>query len=79
MATINDNSESGLPTKVRITKCGRSSWWYANHVGQEYDVQLGSGNREHVVWEDYQKGWNYTWRYIAQEDCEIINTTNIKP
>jgi hypothetical protein len=66
-----------LPTKVRIIKCGRSSWWYAKLVGQEFNVRLG-GSFDHILWEDY---WNKVevMRHIAQEDCEIINTTNINP
>lgn len=59
-----------LPTKVRIIKCGRSSWWYADKIGQEFNVRLGGQTLDHILWEDY---WlrAQVLRHIAQEDCVI--------
>jgi len=62
------------PLRVRITGCSRSSWWYASAIGQEFDVVEGAGNYEHVLLEDYEKGWNYTWRHIDKKDCVVVKT-----
>lgn len=58
--------------RVRITSCGRSTWWYAGSIGQEYDVNDPGPRMDFVVWEDYLQGKDGPWRHIAQQDCEII-------
>lgn len=62
------------PCRVRITKCGRRNWWYASQIGKEFDVNDPGPRMDFILWEDYQGDKEGPWRYIAQEDCEIIKS-----
>lgn len=59
------------PCRVRITKCGRKNWWYADQVGKVFDVNDPGPRMDFVLWEDFCGGGE-VWRHIAQEDCVKI-------
>lgn len=61
----------GKPTKVKIIKCSKASYWYSNMVGEVVEVDNAAPPKDFVMWEDYING-HHTWRHLKQEDVERI-------
>lgn len=63
--------------KVKILKCLLKSYWYANRVGEVFDVQTTYGTSgDYVVLENNPTDINPT-RYIIGEDCaELVEPKN---
>lgn len=65
-------SNAPAPKRVRITGCSYEQGWYKNLIGQEFDVDNAGGNYDYILWEDYCRGHNGTWRHISKADCVIV-------
>ncbi len=57
-------------TKVRILKCKEPAAWYAKLTGHTFDVY--DDRKVFLLKEDYDRGHDAIWRYIAKEDCEEV-------
>ena len=55
--------------KVKIVKCSAPKSWYANLVGEVFDVELYN-NRWYFLTEDIRSGWSKPWRGILIKDAE---------
>jgi hypothetical protein len=60
------------PCKVRITGCSFEQGWYRNLIGEEFETDNAGGIYDFIVWEDYSKGHESTWRHISKKDCVVI-------
>jgi hypothetical protein len=53
--------------KVRITKASEETYWYAKHIGQEFEVE-GPRKGEYILVPFDTNGDHY----ILEEDCEVV-------
>lgn len=70
----------GRPQKVRIriASAGKSTYWYADKIGKEYDAYIGLKDEDRnldgtdfVDAEDYELGSD-VWHQFAKYDCEVV-------
>ena len=55
---------------VEITKNIEPPAWYANGVGEQFNVYWRG--RDYVLAEDYDVGGYAPWRHIEPSDCKIV-------
>lgn len=53
--------------RVKIIKCEYSTWWYADLVGQEYEV-TDNGMADYHIVGNLPDAHNPLWK----EDCQIV-------
>ena len=58
--------------KVRIIKAQKPSYWYADLIGQVFEVYLDEIHNKFIMKSDYDRGNNAAWGIISPEDCEVI-------
>ena len=69
----NYGHETMKDARVKIVSCGRSFYWYANRVGEEFDVIIPVNNNASYVVNDTD---NFVVRHIHREDAVIIDDSN---
>jgi len=56
--------------RVKITGSTSALAWYADLVGQVFEVYDGGVYRlDYILKEDYDKGHSAPWRHISKDDC----------
>lgn len=60
-------------SKVKILKAKRPGYWYADLIGQVFEVYWNEIHNEFIVKADYDRGGSAVWGIISPEDCEVIN------
>lgn len=65
--------------KVRIKKSSGERYWYADQIGEVFEVVDIGHKSDYTVSEDYLLGENAGWRHIQKDDCEIIPASLSQP
>jgi hypothetical protein len=58
--------------RVKVIKASEDVYWYAKHIGEEFEVEDGIDGDAYLVI-DSNIGVDY---YIGKNDCEVINKEN---
>lgn len=58
-----------LNIKVEIKKAGKKSYWYANKIGQIFEIDYSNEYGYHVKCDNQSY---YVGQYISKRDCKII-------
>lgn len=58
--------------KVRVIKADCDIYWYAKHIGEEFEVDKVYDNEYKIITDD-----EYVAVYIYKDDCEIVEEKNI--
>lgn len=59
---------------VKITKSTSPLAWYANLIGETFEVY--DGWRDYTVVEDYDRRHGPVWRHINKGDCTEVKNEN---
>lgn len=68
---LDQAQQTAKPIKVKIIACNFPRGWYADNIGEEFEVDNAPEGMDYIVWEDYINK-SHIWRHIKHEDCERI-------
>ncbi len=58
---------------VQIIKSEKDSYWYAECIGEIFEVVEDDSIEVYVLQEDIENAYDIGNRHISKEDCKVIN------